>query len=229
MDGLRQGGWRVERVTGPASELHSGSAHLVSGTSLRDRVVRVLDADAPALVLGSGQAATDVDEAAARRAGVDLVRRRTGGGAVFVGPGQVEWVDFVVPAGDPLWSDDVGRAAWWVGEAWADAIGGSPEVWRSAMRRTEWSPHVCFAGVGPGEVLADGRKVVGVAQRRTRRAALFQTALLIRWDPADVVGLLSLSPADASRAEKELTTAAAGLGARKAGAIREALLAGLMP
>jgi hypothetical protein len=53
------------------------------------------------------------------------------------------------------------------------------------MVRTEWSDRVCFAGIGPGEVLdAAGRKVVGISQRRTRGSARFQCAALGRWDPA---------------------------------------------
>ena len=38
------------------------------------------------------------------------------------------------------------------------------------MACTRWSSLVCFGGVGAGEVVtADGRKVVGLAQRRNRR------------------------------------------------------------
>lgn len=233
MGELREGGWRLERVSARASQLHSESAALVAAGSQVGRVIRVLDAVEPALVLGSSQAITDVDEPSARRAGVEIVSRKTAGGAVLVGPGQVIWVDLVIPADDPLWHDDVGRAAWWVGAAWADAIAGATpvraEVWRSGLRRTEWSSRICFAGVGPGEAMVDGRKVVGVAQRRTRMAALFQTALLIRWDPSEVLGLLSLEPREAERARAELETAAMGLGSTQSTSALNALLALLMP
>ena len=100
------------------------------------------------------------------------MRRRSGGGAVLVGPGQAVWIDVVVPAGDPLWADDVGRAGWWLGEVWAAALAaaGLPggEVWRGAQVRSAWSDRVCFAGLGAGEVTVGGRKVVGISQRRTR-------------------------------------------------------------
>ena len=49
---------------------------------------------------------------------------------------------------------------------------------------------MCFAGLGPGEVTVDGRKVVGISQRRTRAAARFQCVVLERWDPDAVVALL---------------------------------------
>ena len=51
---------------------------------------------------------------------------------------------------------------------------------------------MCFAGIGPGEVTVDGRKVVGLAQRRTRAGALFQCAALLRWDPKEMARLAGL-------------------------------------
>ena len=217
--------WRLEVERGPAADLHRRSAELAGGGDRR--LLRVLDAAAPALVLGSGQPIGDVDAAAASRAGVAVVRRRSGGGAVLVGPGEVLWVDLIIPAGDPLWDPDVGRAAWWVGEAWASALEtagvGPTGVWKGAMRVSRWSPQVCFAGLGPGEVTAGGRKVVGVSQRRTRGAALFQTAALLRWDPARTVELLTLEPAEAAAATASLSTAARGLGGEQAGAVLRGL------
>jgi lipoate-protein ligase A len=40
-------------------------------------------------------------------------------------------------------------------------------------------------------VTVAGRKVVGISQRRTRRAARFQCAAALAWDPAALVALLS--------------------------------------
>jgi lipoate-protein ligase A len=150
--------------------------------------VRVLSVTAPALVLGSAQ------PAAPGSGGVEVVRRRSGGGAVLLRPDETVWVDVVVPAGDPLWTDDVGRSFWWLGEVWAAALGGV--VHRGPLVRTTWSAAVCFAGTGPGEVLdpGGGGKVVGMASRRTREGALFQCAVPLRWDPAAYVDLLGLPP-----------------------------------
>ena len=87
---------------------------------------------------------------------MELVRRRSGGGAVLLVPGEVVWVDVIVPAGDPLWDDDVGRATHWLGATWARALAacGLPDatVHRGPMVRTPWSSLVCFSGLGPGEV-----------------------------------------------------------------------------
>jgi lipoate---protein ligase len=165
----------------------------------------LFDVDRPAIVLGSGQR-VDTDLSAGA---VEVVRRRSGGGAVLLEPGGAVWVDVVVPRGDALWDDDVGRAAHWLGEAWAEAlaIGDDAAVHRGALQRTRWSSQVCFAGLGPGEVTASGRKVVGISARRTRDWARFQTVALAAWDPGPLVELLGLPVDDVA----ELAGAAAGV------------------
>ncbi len=60
---------------------------------------------------------------------------------------------------------------------------------------TPWSHAVCFAGVGPGEVVRGQGKVVGMAARRTRHWALFQCAVPLLWDPRAYVDLLGLPAA----------------------------------
>jgi lipoate-protein ligase A len=195
------------------------------------RRVRILSADRPALVLGSGQPEADVEVEAAAAAGVDVVRRRSGGGAVLVEPGAVVWIDLIVPTGDPLWQADVSRATWWVGATWASAletaVGAQADVWRGAMQRSPWSARVCFAGLGPGEVRIAGQKVAGVAQRRTRAGALFQTAALLRWNPAALLALLRLEASERSRGGQELEPVAVGVGPEYADPLVEAFLAAL--
>lgn len=126
---------------------------------------------------------------------------------MLVEPGRVVWADVVVPAADPLWEADVGRAVWWLGEAWAAALaslgiaGAGVSVHRGALVSSEWSSMVCFAGLGPGEVCVGGAKVVGISQRRVREGALFQCAVPLVWGAAVLAGLVVLDPA--SRAALE--------------------------
>ena len=129
-----------------------------------------------------------------------VTRRRSGGGAVLVAPGDQVWLDAFVPRGDPLFEEDLVRSSWWLGELWAEALGvaGADEaslgVHRGAVVRTPWSRTLCFAGIGPGEVTLSGRKLVGISQRRDRRGAWFHSAALVRFDPAHLAGLLLLDP-----------------------------------
>lgn len=182
-------GWTIEHASGSASAFHGWEPEPGAG-----RLARWFSVDAPALVLGSAQRDDVVDADACAAAGVEVVRRRSGGGAVLLLPGEVTWLDVVVPAGDPLWIDDVGRSMLWFGEAWAGALRalGEPDVavHRGAMRSSEWSRLVCFDGLGPGEVTVAGHKTVGISQRRTRAWARLQAAVYHRWRPEMLLGLL---------------------------------------
>ena len=173
--------WNVQRARGSATEFHQRDLP-------HEAAIWIFEVEQPALVLGSRQAMVEVG-------GIEVVRRRSGGGAVYVAPARTLWVDVVVPRDDNLWDDDVGRATHWLGAAWAAAIGDRALVHHGAMVRNEWSDVVCFAGLGPGEVTVEGRKVVGISQRRTRRAARFQCVAYERWDPQPLVELLQVDAA----------------------------------
>ena len=58
------------------------------------------------------------------------------------------------------------------------------------MVTTPWSDLVCFAGLGPGEVLLDGRKLVGLSQRRTRNGVRIQGTLYTAPPAIDLARLL---------------------------------------
>ncbi len=201
------GGWAVRHLAGEAGDLHLRPLPPVVG-----REVWVLAPLRPALVLGSTQADALVDLDEAARLGVEVVRRRSGGGVVMVGPDDPLWVDVVLPAGDPLWDDDVGRATWWLGDAWAAALAevgvAGGEVHRGALACGRLGRLVCFATVGAGEVTVGGRKVVGVSQRRTRGGVRFQCAAYRSWTASPLDRLLRLD--DGGRAD--VAGAAVGTG-----------------
>jgi len=213
--------WVVEHHRGPADELHQLEQPAGGG-----RRIWVLEATAPAVVLGSTQDPAVVDRGAAAAAGVDVVRRRSGGGAVWVSPGEPLWVDVLVPRGDALWDDDVGRGFVPVGRAWQRALAAvgieATEVHEGSLVRTRWSDLVCFAGLGPGEVRRGGAKLVGISQRRTRAGARFQCAVPFDWDPSPLAALLVDGPAAA-----ELADVGAGVGAVDPGALVGALVTAL--
>lgn len=202
--------WRVLRHEEPAGAFHARALP----EPVRREVWRC-DATGPALVLGSAQRDDVVDTAACAAAGIEVVRRRSGGGAVLVEPPLLLWVDVLLPAGDPLWEPDVGRAFHWVGDTWVAALadqGVTATVHRGGVQRSRWSDLVCFAGLGPGEVTDGyGTKAVGISQRRTRAGARFQcAALLAPWDPGPLLGLLALAPGEREAALADLTPPSSG-------------------
>jgi len=216
--------WAVERSVGSAADFHARAVPAGTG-----RQVWVLTVDRPALVLGSTQGAAVVDHEAVTVAGVEVVRRRSGGGAVLLEPGGTVWVDVVLPADDPLADEDVGRAFHWLGGAWAEglaALGLDARVHRGPLQTTAWSHLVCFGGLGPGEVTVDGAKAVGMSQRRTRASARFQCAVPLRWDADRLLRLLALTRSERTAAASDLLGAVVEL-SEPADAVVDAFLAAL--
>ena len=200
----------VERWRGSAGEFHARTV-----PPIEEATLWWFEVATPALVLGSTQPESVVDHPAAQASGVEVVRRRSGGGAVLLAPGTATWVDVLLPRTDPRWTDDVGRSFDWLGRAWVDALaelGVAGAVVRTGpLLATTWSALVCFAGLGPGEVTVGGRKVVGIAQRRTRDHARFQCAVLHRWDAAGIAALVDPGAASRSELAADLEPLAVGL------------------
>ncbi len=181
------GEWRVVESHGDAGAFHSTDPAFRRSATFHT-------VERPTLVLGSAQPDSDVDRLVARPLGLEVVRRRSGGGAVLLMPGEFVWLDLVIPAGDPLWLADVAQAMIWVGELWQRALAElnvAGEVYRGALITTQWSRQVCFAGVGTGEVMAGNSKLVGISQRRTRSYARFQSMCHLRWRPELVAALVA--------------------------------------
>lgn len=205
----------VSRVAGSAAALHA--------CELPDlAAVWQFDVEHPAIVLGSRQRADVLDVDACERAGVEVARRRSGGGVVLVVPGATEWIDVVVPVSDRRWDDDVRRSMVGIGDRWVEALRGVVDgeltVHRGPIVRNEWSDLVCFAGIGPGEVLLDGVKLVGISQRRTRRGARFQCAVNRTFDERLLIGLLASPRPAALPPVATLAPAVSGIAERMLGA-----------
>lgn len=169
----------------------------------------------PVLVLGSTQPTDLVGAVAMRERDVELIRRRGGGGAVYLEPGSQLWVDAWVPRDDPLWQVDVASAAEWVGAWWMDALstlgllGFDVHTGRSVPG--ELGELVCFAGRGPGEVFYRGHKVVGLSQWRAREGALFSSCAYLRWDPTPLLELLAVDERARTVLARDLIPVALGL------------------
>lgn len=206
------GAWLVSRRSGTASELHAPWPPAGERTT---RMARFCDVSARALVIGSTQPAPALDAARAGSDGAEVVRRRTGGGAVLVSKAAQVWLDLWLPRGDPLWSDDVVAAAHFVGVLWSEALAllglRGARVHTGRLEKTQWSSLVCFGGRGPGEVVFAGRKVMGVAQRRDRYGAWFHSVALAAWEPRAILDLMALRPEERDSAAEVMSGMAAGL------------------
>lgn len=172
-------GWPIRRSRGSAAWFHG----LTPPTDLDRPEVWIHRIDQPALVLGSTQS-IDLLRTDRLPPHLEVTRRRSGGGLVLVDPGTDCWIDLLIPRHHHLWNDDVGRSFHWVGDRWQAAIEEVYDVTASVShdsRHRHRRPLICFADIGHGEVLVEGRKVVGLSQRRSRHTARVQCLTLARW------------------------------------------------
>lgn len=202
----------LQHRSGRAADLHAAT------DDFRARVARINTVSVPAIVLASTQDDSLLDPVAVERAGLDVASRRSGGGAVWLAPGEQLWIDVFLPRADPLWDDDVSRSGLWLGQAWVTAFTRlglrDLAVTTGGVSDPLLGRIVCFAATGPGEVTVSGRKLVGVSQRRSREGARFQCIVYRRYDPTPLLDLLApgmLGAGERARLERVLRDDVSGL------------------
>ena len=136
----------------------------------------------PALSFGYFGKFSDAAIYAAER---DLVRRWTGGGIVFHGDDLT--YSIVIPANDPVFDESSIAIYEKIHRALADALNGVGE--RAVVaggvdpggialsKHAASSDYNCFANPVRADVMMNGRKIAGAAQRRTRRGLLQQGSI----------------------------------------------------
>ncbi len=157
-------------------------------------------ADSPAIVVGLGlrhRLSERVDLARCEAAGVEVVARRAGGGAVLVGPAAMVCGAVCVPLPHAALGADLTGSYRWLGQLFAERLAAHGAV---GARRVEVEAAradvgmlksrddgvcrllltTCYGALSPHEVVVGTAKLVGLAQIRRRHAALFQFGVLLR-------------------------------------------------
>ena len=172
--------------------------------------------DHRALVLGSRQHDDLVVRERVDERGIELVRRRSGGGVVLVDPADAIWIDVIVPRSDVRFGSDIRTDMMRMGEVWREAllaVGADPALMTlhgPHMSHDVWGDLICFAGSGPGEVMVGDRKLVGISQRRTNAWLRFQCQIHLV-DPTDLIlDLLRERPEGAPRRPAEASAVVDG-------------------
>lgn len=169
---------------------------------------RLWQATAPAVILGTGQEhEKEVDLPAARAAGVPVLRRHSGGGAVLIGPGAINYSGF-------FFIKDLPGAETITG---AMQAGLRPVI--AALKTL--GVEATYAGLSDlvvtGNPDAQARKIAGHAQARKRTSVLVHGTLLAdpAWELLEKVLRFPTRPPEyrAARGHRAFLTSLRGLGA----------------
>ncbi len=168
----------------------------------------------PTVSLGYGQPLDrHVDAAACHRLGVGVVRRPTGGSAIYHdGPERELTYSVAATAEDLGVSGDLLDTYRWIGRALVrglHALGARAEMIPTG-RGLGRDPAFCFARTGAYEIEIGGKKVVGSAQRRQGTSFLQHGAVLLGVDEPRLRALFPTTHAPLS----SMTTLEAATGRR---------------
>lgn len=184
---LRAARWRL-LVSAPAdgaTNMAVDHALLERAANCDEAVLRIYTWARPTLSLGMHERARVQPEAAAL-AGVDVVRRPTGGRALL----HHREVTYSVTA--PAQSSSLSDSYRAINSILLDALGqlgvAAQEAAR-AGRPLRPDAAACFAQANAGELVVDGRKLVGSAQRRDEHALLQHGSILLEDNQAMIAAL----------------------------------------
>ena len=154
-------------------------------------VLRLYGWDGSALSIGYFQRAGEIDLAACRKSSIRLVRRPTGGRAVL--HQQDVTYSVVLPLRRPWTECSIPESYRRINACLQRGLGrlGLLASVTSGPAHAPYPPSpFCFSAVARHELLVDGKKVVGSAQRRFPTALLQQGAILLDFDPSSLLALL---------------------------------------
>jgi lipoate-protein ligase A len=144
---------------------------------VREPVLRFWRHPAPGVVLGASQYKLLPGLGPQE---IEVATRRAGGGAVLAGPWMLS-ASVLLPPGHALARAGILGGYEWIGGHFAAALQalGLPARPAPDKRDAGELAWACFAGISPWEVLLEGRKIVGLAQRRSRTGVLLAAGLLL--------------------------------------------------
>ncbi|MBU8870262.1 MAG: hypothetical protein KOO60_05220 [Gemmatimonadales bacterium] len=157
LDGARTGALNMQRDSGLLAGHAPGD----------DTVLRIYRWNPSAISIGYNQDFSNFDEKAAAAAGLELVRRPTGGRAIL--HAQELTYSIVGTSPGPLFGDSLHSSYELINRAllqFLESLGIRADISEGESRQDTRSL-VCFKSAGRHEIRVGGRKLIGSAQRRT--------------------------------------------------------------
>ncbi len=197
--------WRLIDLTydtGPAQLATSEAVLDAVRSGLTPPTLRFYSWSEPVVILGVGQPGSDLDLAACEAHGYRVLRRISGGTAVYHDADELSF-EITVPAGHRLGPHDVRLAYARFAEILSDAlarIGVATRVVEAAEATTRSSGPLlrpaCFAALSPYELLSSDRKLVGLAQVRRGGATIQHGAIYRHFDVGKLSRVLAAPTAE---------------------------------
>ncbi len=191
--------------------------------------------DQAAVIMGCSQRPDDGQIQRAERAGLPLLRRRSGGGAVLAGPWMLS-VTVFIPPDHPVAKQNIIEIFSWLEQIWLDTlhhcgvpckgvdqamIDQSKVV--SQARDLKWA---CYAALSHGEIVSeDGRKLVGLAQIRKRKGIALVSGLHLCPSDWSQLSRVVVDNVQQGKALEQLNCDAQTLSRRSAGMLLPELIA----
>jgi lipoyl(octanoyl) transferase len=171
----------------PVENMRRDAALLEAAAAGADPVLRLFNFVPPGITLGHAQdPARELDLDRCRAAGIPWAVRPTGGRAIYH---DEEWTySLAAPLADSSWGGGLEAAYRRVSGLLVASLArlGVPAALAPGTARGDLAPRSargpaepCFASTARHEIVLEGRKLVGSAQRRTARALLQQGSLLL--------------------------------------------------
>lgn len=204
----------------PAENMRRDAALLAAAERGAPPVLRVFRFDPAGITLGRAQdPARELDLERCRGAGIGWAVRPTGGRAIFH---DQEWTYSLAAAlDDPDWGGSLEQAYGATSRLLAAALErlGVPVRLARGEARGGLEPRVaggaappCFASTARHEIVLEGRKLVGSAQRRTARALLQQGSILLGPGHLRLADFLAAPAGTRERVREALARAATDAG-----------------
>ena len=210
---------------------HSPAENMARDTSLlaaaelgHEPVLRLSRFEPHGITLGASQRPErELDLERCTRDGIPWARRPTGGRAIFH---AAEWTyALAAPIADPAWGGDRATSYARLSALLVAALVrlGVPAILAEGHPRARLEPGIvgtpgggpappCFASTARHEVVLEGRKLIGSAQRRTARALLQQGSLLLGDGHCRLADYLAIEPSRRERVRLALGESATHAG-----------------
>ncbi len=146
-----------------------------------------------AITLGYNQDSSGIDTEKCRQAGVDIVRRPTGGRAVF----HADEFTYSFFSDSSEQNSEIYRMVHETIRRALEPLGIHAEFCRSTLQRSQEAQNAgsvsCFTASAKYELQVEGRKLVGSAQRKTRNVLLQHGSLPLSGRHKELCGFIAFS------------------------------------